>query len=62
MTTETEAAVLERYSTVGLRKSAFTREAKKDWLSFAYPTMTREERDKLLDQLFLVEPAAKPSS
>lgn len=50
--TEREAEVLAEYSTPGLRKNQFTRAGKKDWLSFSYPQMSRDERDKLLDEIF----------
>jgi hypothetical protein len=50
--TETEADVLAVYSTPGLRKCGFTREGKRDWLAYAYPTMPREEVVKLLDELY----------
>jgi hypothetical protein len=53
-TTADVDAVIAKYSTPGLRKNQFTRDGKKDWLSFAYPKMSREERDKLLDEIFPV--------
>jgi hypothetical protein len=50
--TEREAEVLAAYSTPGLRKNQFTRDGKKDWLAMSYPKMDREERDKILNELF----------
>lgn len=47
-----EESVLARYSTAGLRRNQFTRAGKKNWLDYAYPKMSRAERDKILDNLF----------
>lgn len=47
-----EEEVLAKYSTPGLKKHELSREAKKDWLSFAYPKMSREEVEKLLNEIY----------
>jgi hypothetical protein len=52
----TEEQILKLYSSPGLRKHELSRWAKKDWLSYAYPKMTKEEVTKLLDDIYGPEP------
>lgn len=50
----TEAEILERYSTPGLRKTELTRSTKKINMEFdgQFVGFSRKERDELLDKYF----------
>ena len=47
-----EAAVLAKYSTPGLKRSMLSRKAKDEQLQDIYKKMSREDRAKILDDLY----------
>jgi len=51
-----EEEVLAKHSTPGLKRNELDRAAKKDHLASAYKHLSREEVDKILDQLYPPEP------
>lgn len=48
----TEDEILAEYSTPSLRRNELTRSAKKEHLNGVAKHLTREERDKILEQLY----------
>lgn len=50
MATDEERAILENYSTPGLRKGELTRDAKRSQLDDL--RLPKEDRDKILDELY----------